>query len=485
MKLFKNIILIAVASAGFTFAGCSDFLTVTPHDSLNSETAITSLSDCNATTRSVYESMRSTSYTSVFMLMVPDVMSDNLVLNQGGRLIYNELANFSFSSNTYGFQGMWSVGYNAVLSANEVITRLQSNESLMGEDTKLGNNLLAECLALRGLIHFDLVRCFGKNYLQASDSDLGAAYKFNTEIDFLSRNTVKEVYTWLLEDLKEAYGLMSDDYNVKANYRLSKKAIASVLARVSLTMGNYQDVVTYASAAITGDGSDISTLDDYAKVYQVSMDVPEVLFRIAIKAADGINAGFDWGQGPSVNQYQANYSVAFSFYELFQSTDVRKSLIAEVTQSEGQANVCWKWYNGGAGVGIIDVPMVRTPEMYLARAEAYYNLGGADNQAKALADLNIVRSHRYSDYEAGTETGSALSAAIQLQRRLELAFEGHRFFDLKRLNLPVQRDGLGYLIEGEGAPSDVQFVAADSPYYLMPIPQSEINANENMVQNNY
>ena len=53
----------------------------------------------------------------------------------------------------------------------------------------------------------------------------------------------------------------------------------------------------------------------------------------------------------------------------------------------------------------------------------------------------MVREHRYSDYEPGTESGSALENAIMLQRRLELAFEGHRFFDLKRLNQNVERDG--------------------------------------------
>ena len=122
-----------------------------------------------------------------------------------------------------------------------------------------------------------------------------------------------------------------------------------------------------------------------------------------------------------------------------------------VTSESGDCNMVWKWANGGASAGLVDIPLIRTAEMYLTRAEANYNL---KQYTPALADLNIVRSKRYSDYEAGNESGESLEKAIQLQRRLELAFEGHRFF-------------------------------ADSPYYLLPIPQSEIDANENMIQNKY
>ena len=84
-----------------------------------------------------------------------------------------------------------------------------------------------------------------------------------------------------------------------------------------------------------------------------------------------------------------------------------------------------------------------------------------------------------------TESGTALENEIQLQRRLELAFEGHRFFDLKRRHEGVERDGKGFLADGTGTVANVQSVSADSPFYLLPIPQSELDANENMVQNKY
>ena len=266
MKLIKKTIIPAVALFSLSLTGCSGFLDTTPHDSLNSDNALESMQDFDNTTNSVYESIRSASYTTEFMLMVPDVMSDNLTLNRDGRLIYNEFADFKFYADTYGVTGMWSAAYNGILGANEVITRLDGME-IAEADKKLGANLLAECLALRGMIHFDLVRLYGRNYQQASDGDLGVTYKKDTETDFPARNTVKEVYTWLVEDLERAKGLMSDDYNAKINYRLNKKSVCAILARVYLTMGENQLAVTNATAAITGDGSDMADTQGFSKVY--------------------------------------------------------------------------------------------------------------------------------------------------------------------------------------------------------------------------
>ena len=340
MKFIKKIIYPAVATVVLSLASCSDFLTVTPHDSLNSDNALESLEDFDNATRSVYQKMRSQSYTSVFMTMVPDIMSDNLVLNQGGRLIYNELANFRFSSVTYGFEGMWSVGYSAILSANEVITRFEANPSLMSENEVLGNNLLAECLALRGLIHYDLVRCFGKNYQQASDTDLGVTYKRDTEVNTPARNTVKEVYTLALQDLNNAYEKMTDTYNGTLNYRLKKKSVAAILAKVYLTQGDYTNAAKFAALAVTGTGSDLASIEDYPKIFTTSMAVDEVLFRIAILSTDGNLPGNQWGQG-TVASYQANYSIAYSLNELFTSTDIRRSVMRVANCDGVECNVVW------------------------------------------------------------------------------------------------------------------------------------------------
>ena len=123
------------------------------------------------------------------------------------------------------------------------------------------------------------------------------------------------------------------------------------------------------------------------------MDVPEVILRIALKSDDGYLPGNDWGQG-SVSNYNANYSVSYGLKSLYSGTDCRNAVIKQVTCKSGLCNVVWKWNNGGATVGLVDIPLIRTSEMYMTRAEANYNL---KNYPEALSDLNILRAKRYSD----------------------------------------------------------------------------------------
>lgn len=483
MNILKKTIIPAVMVMGLSFSSCADFLDMKPHDSQNSENALITLTDFDNATNAVYETMRISSYQSVFLPQVGDIMSDNLVMNPGGRQIYNEFHSFRFSATTYGTAGFWSVAYNAILSTNEVITRLENREFSADEEV-YGKNILAEAKALRGLIHFDLVRVYGKDYKSATDTDLGVTYKKDCETTLPSRNTVREVYGWLVEDLENAFTTMTDDYNADINYRLNKKSIAAELARVYLTMGEDELAIERADAAIEEDGSDLANASAYSAIYNGSMeDNPEVLFRIAILPSDEILPGNEWGQGTS-SSYTANYTVPLSFYEMYADNDCRKQMIRTMPNADGvDCNVVWKWNGDNRQViGLVDIPVIRTTEIYLTRAEAYYNL---NDYPAALRNLNYVRQNRYTNYTPGSETGANLEAAILRERRLDLAFEGHRFFDLKRRGEDLVRNGDGHLADGTGTPSSVQNVPASSPYWLLPIPQEEIDANDNMVQNNY
>ena len=115
----------------------------------------------------------------------------------------------------------------------------------------------------------------------------------------------------------------------------------------------------------------------------------------------------------------------------------------------------------------------------LIKAEAYAAQG---QDAPALAALDAVRSQRYANFTSGGETGSVLKAAIQLERRLELAFEGARFTDIKRMGLPVNRSLFGHLSDGTGQAADILILPAADYRFNLPIPLRELNLNPNMVQ---
>src|SRR5690606_33865779 len=141
-------------------------------------------------------------------------------------------------------------------------------------------------------------------------------------------------------------------------------------------------------------------------------------------------------------------------------------------------------YSGrpGSSAGVVDVKVVRGAEVYLILAEAAARTG---DDATALDALDAVRSRRYEPFLSSGETGNALLNAILLERRLELAFEGFRYYDLKRLGLPIIRSASeGDYADGSGtpAPAGAQVIPANDNRFTLPIPTAERQANPNFEQ---
>jgi len=129
--------------------------------------------------------------------------------------------------------------------------------------------------------------------------------------------------------------------------------------------------------------------------------------------------------------------------------------------------------------GRVDIKVMRAAEVLLNRAEAQYELG---LETAALASLDELRDQRFTSYTGG-ESGQALEDAIQFNRRVELSFEGHRFFDIKRRGEAINRSVFGDIIDGSGTPAEVLTLPAGDFRFQLPIPIDEINANSNMEQN--
>ncbi|MCC8173885.1 MAG: RagB/SusD family nutrient uptake outer membrane protein [Odoribacter sp.] len=484
MKTINKYIKTVFAVLLLSLVGCGDFLDVTPHDGTSDQNSLETIEDFDMLLGDPYINARV--IMSDYYLLMPDVMSDNLTLCYAGRYSFREFFNFSFGSTTPGVSSLWSYLYNSIMSANEAIVRLEENNPFVGtEDEEMSKNLLAEALALRGYFHFQLVRTYGKDYKVASPTDLGVPYKLTPEVNLPSRNTVKEVYDeYIIPDLEKAKTLMTDSYHANINYRINKKSLGAILAQVYMTTGNYEEAAKNASLAIEEDGSDIISREDFESLWKVSMNNKEVLLRYPVLTSDAEIPGNNWGQGENTSAYKAEYVVSASFRELFLNNDIRTSTTIMNVQSGGTPYVVpWKWSGRtGQSAGKVDIPAIRVSGMYLLHAEAYYRIG---QEGLALSDLNNLRRKRYQNFTDGQETGTALFNAIALERRLELAFEGDRFYELKRNSWDVVRDSRGDEANGGGVPPSVLHVPATSPYYLLPIPQAEIEANDNMVQNNY
>jgi hypothetical protein len=130
------------------------------------------------------------------------------------------------------------------------------------------------------------------------------------------------------------------------------------------------------------------------------------------------------------------------------------------------------------GENVADAKIFRTGEMYLIRAEARAELGQFTGANSAESDINTLRAARIAGYTPVTfASKDAAIDAIMLERFKELAFEGHRFWDLRRRNLPVTRIGTD-------APSATGATLSAGHFrFILPIPNAEMQANKLMVQN--
>lgn len=467
----KRIILALFIVSSF-LVSCDQELELTPFNALETEVALQRPSDFTNAIRGTYAAMQGGSYYGGLYISTPDVLADNLIICSEGRNSQQSLHYWNYSgNNTWG--GIWSQGYTAIYRANSILENL---ENLEEGDFK--NNIEGEALALRALAHFDMARVYTK-FPQDGSGDLGIPYVTSTDVTLQpSRPSVQQTYDNIIADMTRAAGLIND---TNGDGRLGLDALNGLLSRLHLYLEDYDGVISAATGALRGTPS-VGSIDIFPGIWLDATD-EGVAFKIRHTEADNISIGVQYSQTGSTG-VRSEYVVDYAFYQLYGDNDVRKTTYFSTSEFAGKNfNHIAKYFGRETGsLNVVDTKVLRWAEVYLNRAEAYAAKG---MDAEALADLDAVRSQRYTDFVAGSETGQALKDAIQLERRKELAFEGHRFFDLKRQGLPITRSTFGDEADGTGLalPAEALTMPAGDSRFQLPLPQAELNANPNMEQN--
>lgn len=444
--------------------GCSDLLDVAPTGSVPPDVATGNSSALQAVLNSAYQRLTSQGaggqvYWSE-MMIVPDVLADN------GRpsVPPNQLQGQAV--NQVGSQmGGWSVRYQGLDEANYVI---ESAPKLSGASESLKNRLEGEALFLRALYLFDLARIFAYEPGHVVNGwDQGPVIrtvptKTLGDAEPKARSTVAETYQQIESDLKQSIDLLASSGGTSVYYA-TQAAAEALLGRVYLYWERWSDAVTYSTAAMNHASAHLATPSEYPTMFNKQPNL-ESLFELSVDQP---------------NLYYANYCMAcyllpqyfFSIWPtdelmgLFEPGDVRLSLYGE---SNGVTYLANKWTSSVDGQYNDNVPVIRYSEVLLNRAEAYAEAG---DEASARADVNALRAQRSLGPIA--DTGQALMDAILKERRKELAFEGQRWFDLKRRGLDIPKpasSGLGPLPY-----SDFRILA--------PLPNNEVQSDALLQQN--
>ncbi|MRT16632.1 RagB/SusD family nutrient uptake outer membrane protein [Vitellibacter sp. q18] len=471
-KIILKISVFALVLVGVS--SCDDKLEQVPFDAFGNENAYVSAADFENAIRGAYAGFTAGSMyggsDAGGMIDAGDVLADNVTIAQDGRGTRSTLHNWRYVAADGPLSNTYAQTYVIVNRANLILENIVDFEG----DSK--ENIIAEAKAIRALAHFNSAIFFSKIPTQSSDanSSLGIAYVTEADATALpARETVGEVYNQIVADLTDALAGINETNPVG---RLNKQGVATLLSRVYLYMGKYDLAVNAANMVSAKPAARNNVVGVWKDANQDGL-----LFYIPNEVGTlGIGVGVAYSQG-SLTNLTPEYVVDYDFFNEFSNDDIRKeAYTAPGKKGANNYNAIVKWFGRGTSFdGLVDLKILRAAEAYLNKAEAYYRLG---NESAARTALDEVRTRRYTTF-AGGETGQALLDAIMLERRLEFAFEGHRFLDLKRWGLGVQRDGFGDLRDGSGVPSDVQSLSAGSTKLQLPIDQSIMDANPNLQQN--
>jgi starch-binding outer membrane protein, SusD/RagB family len=466
----KKIFLI-LSTILIIFTACDDMIDLNPYDGLTDEQLFSTPSGFTDAIRGAYAGFIADGLygENTGIHISPEVMSDNVITKMDGRGTLRALYEYRISPSTESY-GLYFRGYRVISRANRIIDNIYRLP-----ESDFRDNIEGEALALRGLLHFEIARVYCKIPTQSADANtsMGIYYSKTYEPDKYYRRVdtnVASVYTEAIKDLEDAYALIG---STNPDGRLNKRAVAGLLSRVYLHAGNYTKTIEWAQEAITL-GAAVTPRESFAGIWTDTYTT-SVLFRIKILDPDKWRIGVPYNQVLTAG-IRSEFVPDYSLYTLYQTSDIRTTTTMVTSQYGGVLynHVTKYQQRPGSNSTVVDGKFLRAEEVFLNLAEALYN---NSQESTALSYLNLLREQRYSGFVSPDEAGTALYDAIHLERRLELAFEGDRFFTLKRLGLNLSRGDFGDIFDGSGTKPVVMSYAASNPRWQLPIPQAAIDNN--------
>lgn len=479
MKKYVSYILIGLAA--LSLSACKDFLEKAPVLSQSTEMTLSSYNGLNKAVAGAYSYLGSSGWYGGTFVLESEMRSGNGMKHADHNSNrYATEMNWNYTPDATSSQ--WAYGYITISKCNNVIDHLEGKTSSDVSQQDL-DNLHAEALFLRALSHFDMVRLYALPYTYVKKNaatlnekqKLGIPYVYHTDPEGKpARDGVVTVYENIVKDLLEAEGLIDPDY-VRAGVADPKAAVTlpaiqALLSRVYLYMGEWQNAAKYATMVIDEYDYELYEADEYDKVWNGTTGGSEVIFENYIDLTNYSNLDCSYMTYP--DGAYGDCIASAELMALYADGDVRKKLYTQ--DKDETAGLWWTLKYKGKGLGTPDANntvILRLSEMYLNRAEAIVN-GAVVPGVTAVSDLNAITSRR------GAAAYSAVGQdAIQNERRKELAWEGHHFFDMARWNKPVNRS-LCY-----GMTAANQNIPFPDYRWALPIAKSELEVNENLKQN--
>lgn len=425
-----------IVAATLLFSACDSALVTDPTASIDSETALSNARGVELALNGAYRSLQ---FQDRERIAFPDLYADNLDFT-GTFQTDREFGLRDVTTSNGAVLGLWSDPYNGINRANNVIAGTAAASDLSSAKASLYRG---EALFIRAYHYLQLVNWFGGVPLVLEPS------KGVGEQSLVSRATAQEVYAQVVKDLEEAIPLLPDG---KVQGRATKGAANALAARAYLEMGDYAKARDKAQAVIASGTYSLPA--SFASVFTTKHS-NESIFEVQYTSLNRNSLAF-WFF-PQELGGRWGFSPTAELNNLYGASDARGAAGIQITANKRYINKYPRISSGDD-----NFVALRLAEMYLIRAEANARTGAAE--ATVLADINIVRARAGATPVSVAGQANLLDAVLN-ERRLELAFEGHRFFDLRRHGKATTK------------------LQMNTNRLVLPIPQAERDVNPNLTQN--
>ncbi len=443
----KYIIAIGLAVTTLGVASCDKFLDIQPVGKV----IPTSTSEYRALLTKAYANGFLDKGMTEFRTDVAVVRNDEYDLNS-----FNDIQIWNDNSSSSGTQTWgWAEYYSSIYYANAVIANASN---MTGGTVSEVNQLVGEAYLMRAFLHFNLVNLYGQPYTKSgAPSTLAVPIKHDLDLEGIpAKSSVEDVYKAILSDIAEARKLINvTSWDEAYKYRFSTVSVDALEARVYLYQGEWAKSLTAAEAVLSAK-SDLVDLTTSSTTLPNAYSSAEMItaFELVLNSSTGraVRATTD-------------------FYNSYSNDDLRKTLYYE--QSKDNKGNLLNYYTVKKVDGTNAYRSTfRTSEFYLISAEAATESGNLTQARKRLLELQAKR-YNATGYATKASAVASMNATqlleeIRLERKLELAFEGHYWFDLRRTTRPA----ITKTIDGK-----TYTLSQDDARYTLPIPKDAIASN--------
>lgn len=448
--IYKNLLM---AGTAILVSSCN-FTDLNPTDQIDDNKIFSTTSSLEQAVNGAYGTMSVSQ-----IIRVTAVLSDDVIKGGQNGGAGDDTYQWNYTASTGEHNEIWSREYKVLNEVNRILKGAENVPTQSKEDEISKANSIGNAKFLRAYNALQLLLFFSD--IENPDS-YGIPYtKTPVTLQTPGRNSVAECFSYMLQDLDEAYSLLKQTTPADPAYA-SQTAINAVRARIYLYMHDYENAYKYAKEAISA--VPMATKDQYAAIWADQSNA-DIIWKLPRQAGEE-RIGTIFFQEDNGSSFEAAPEILAAFAE----NDIRRPLFTDkgVDRDGVPVDRVTKYKGTPENVGLASGKMLRASEMQLIMAEAKARMAGGLEEANSL--LNGIRKERIEGWNSQHYSDGEILEEILLERRRELCYEGHRFFDMRRFGKALYKPIINKTLE----PGNFR--------WLMPIPQGEIQGNKVIAQ---